>query len=224
VAALTEPAPELAPILEPEAEAEAEALEAALEAPVEEALAESEAEYEIVEEVVYEDVTGELAEGEEYEIVEEVIIEEVEEEPPTLDEPATLEDAVPEGDAFDRGLESLISGETAPGPTEDALAEPEPVAVVAESEPTAVAEPVETAPASATAPPIDITAAGLVKRTPKKRENSAVGGGPLRTAATSQRPTGQTHRSPEEVRAMLSRYRGGLKRGRDGDEAGTDQS
>jgi signal transduction histidine kinase len=206
---------------------------AALEAPAEaEAELAEDEEYEIVEEIVLEEVDEDYAEGDEYEIVEEFVVEEVDEEPEPVTEeptpePATLEEAVPEGDAFDRGLESLISGETATAVEEPPAApepEPEPVAALRESEPATVAEPVE-ARVPAAPPSIgDVTAAGLVKRTPKKRSNSATGTGPLRTAATSQRPTGQTQRSPEEVRAMLSRYRGGLKKGRTGADEGTDNS
>jgi hypothetical protein len=161
------------------------------------------------------------AEPEDYEIVEEVVVEYDE-------EPATFEEAVPEGDAFERGLESLISGETAPGPTEevpvlepepeaepDQALEPEPVVAQAEER---VALPLDDRPPAAPPPTgSEITAAGLVKRTPKKQAASTVGGGPLRTASTISRPTsGHSHRSPEEVRKMLSRYRGGLKRGRQG--------
>jgi hypothetical protein len=88
-----------------------------------------------------------------------------------------------------------------------------------------MAEPVEARiPAAPPSIGEDVTAAGLIKRTPKKRSNTATGTGPLRTAATSQRPTGQTQRSPEEVRAMLSRYRGGLKKGRTGADEGSDKS
>lgn len=209
---------------------------AALEAPVEEVEAElaDDEEYEFVEEIVLEEVDEDYAEGDEYEIVEEIVLEEIDEpdveieEPPAVEEPtpepATLEEAVPEGDAFDRGLESLISGETATA-VEEAAHEPEPVSALRESEPATLAEPVE-ARIPAVPPSIgeDVTAAGLIKRTPKKRSNNATGTGPLRTAATSQRPTGQTQRSPEEVRAMLSRYRGGLKKGRTGADEGSDKS
>ena len=65
----------------------------------------------------------------------------------------------------------------------------------------------------------ELTAAGLVRRTPKKRSEAAVGGGAPGQAA---RTTGATQRSPEEVRKMLSRYRSGLNRGRgsaDGSES-----
>lgn len=55
----------------------------------------------------------------------------------------------------------------------------------------------------------------LAQRTPKDRSDDRVGGGELRMAQTNQRPGGQKSRSPEEVRSLLSNYRGGLERGRD---------
>jgi hypothetical protein len=200
------------------------------------------AEGDAIEDVVY--VEEEAAEEYAPEYAEE---EEVEEEPAAsaeemLDfgEPASLEEAMPEGDAFDRGLESLISGETAPGPTEapvleaepqlepEPVLEAEPVAARAEAEAfvTAAEPQIDHRPPPTPPPPTaDITAAGLVKRTPKKQSAAAVGTGPLRTANTTQRPTSSVHRSPEEVRKMLSRYRGGLQRGRGGPEDdGAEQS
>ena len=159
-----------------------------------------------------------------------------------LDEP--LE--VPEGDEFERGLQSLVSDELPAGPIESdtpgtppteptTFPEPEPVAEV-EPEPVAEAE-VEAEPepepavagltvaeqvaaaSRAEAKAAELTAAGLVRRTPKKRSEAAVGGGAPGQAA---RTTGATQRSPEEVRKMLSRYRSGLNRGRgsaDGSES-----
>lgn len=148
-----------------------------------------------------------------------------------LDEP--LE--VPEGDEFERGLQSLVSDELPAGPIEsdtpgapptepqtrpEPSTEPEPAATatepVPEPEPEAppagitVAEQV-TAAARAEAKAAELTAAGLVRRTPKKRSETAVGGGAPTQAARS---TGASQRSPEEVRKMLSRYRSGLNRGR----------
>ncbi len=57
----------------------------------------------------------------------------------------------------------------------------------------------------------ELTAAGLVRRTPKKRSEDATGGGMPIMAA---RATSGSQRSPEEVRKMLSRYRSGLNKGR----------
>ena len=58
------------------------------------------------------------------------------------------------------------------------------------------------------------TSAPLAQRTPKERSDERVGGGELRMAQTNQRPAGRKARSPEEVRSLLSNYRGGLERGR----------
>jgi anti-sigma regulatory factor (Ser/Thr protein kinase) len=154
-----------------------------------------------------------------------------------LDEP--LE--VPEGDEFERGLQSLVSDELPAGPIEsdtpgtpptepatfpDTETEPEatpaaaeaPVELAAEAEPepevapagVTVAEQV-TAASRAEAKAAEMTAAGLVRRTPKKRSEESVGGG---MPAQAARTTGTSQRSPEEVRKMLSRYRSGLNRGR----------
>jgi hypothetical protein len=84
----------------------------------------------------------------------------------------------------------------------------------------AAAEPeVDRGPATPPSTTTDLTAAGLVKRTPKKQKADAGGTGPLRAANTQQRPSSGSRRSPEEVRKMLSRYRGGLKKGRVDDES-----
>ena len=185
-------------------------------------------------------------------------VEELAPEPAPVDElveepPATYLDAVPEGDEFERGLQSLVSDELAPGPVENAPGQlpTEPaagtlsdldsvpgafgVAGVADAPP-AVADPASAtaeesvvtateaqveAPVEAKAEaPAELTAAGLVRRTPKKRSEDATGGGMPMMAA---RTTGTSQRSPEEVRKMLSRYRSGLNKGRGGaDAASTD--
>jgi len=84
---------------------------------------------------------------------------------------------------------------------------PEPVSVVAEVAPAEVAEEA-----------VPITAAGLVRRTPKERSATATGGG--MAGAEPSVSAGQSQRSPEEIRKMLSRYRSGLNKGRDGDGEG----
>ncbi|MCX7621030.1 MAG: nitrate- and nitrite sensing domain-containing protein [Acidimicrobiales bacterium] len=183
------------------------------------------------------------------------LLEELLEESAELDE-VTTELTVPEGDEFDKGLQSLVSDELPAGPVESETpgapptepepeTEPEPVAeaapepatvAVAEPEPepqqqpqpTPVATPGLTvaeqiaASARSEAASAPLTAAGLVRRTPKKRAATAVGGG-MPTAGVT-RTTGQTHRSPEEVRKMLSRYRSGLNRGRSGADSNTTES
>ena len=151
---------------------------------------------------------------------------------------------MPEGDEFERGLQSLVSDELAPGPVEGApgSAPTEPGGALSDDDsvPGAfgsaaaldeVAPPVlDSAPATATeeAPTVaavsapeeaaELTAAGLVRRTPKKRSEDASGGG-MPMMAT--RATGASQRSPEEVRKMLSRYRSGLNKGRGGADENT---
>jgi hypothetical protein len=163
------------------------------------------------------------------------------------EEPSSYLEAVPEGDEFERGLASLVSDELAPGPVEREpgrapvepgeilsdedsvpgafgsasvvdevtavapVVEDSPAAVVEEIPPPAVVAPVEDAPG-------ELTAAGLVKRTPKKRSEDATGGAMSMSAA---RGTGASQRSPEEVRKMLSRYRSGLNKGRGGADGTT---
>ena len=65
-----------------------------------------------------------------------------------------------------------------------------------------------------------MTAAGLVRRTPKAAVATAVD--PLEAPTSTARPVARSSRSPEEVRRMLSRYRSGLDRGRQGDDAAAD--
>ena len=165
------------------------------------------------------------------------------------EEPSSYLEAVPEGDEFERGLQSLVSDELAPGPVEREpgrapaepgellsdddtvpgafgsaavvddgpsvapIAEEASAAAVEEAPSLAVVTPVEAAPA-------ELTAAGLVKRTPKKKAEDASGGG---MSMSNARGTGASQRSPEEVRKMLSRYRSGLNKGRGGaDETTSD--
>jgi signal transduction histidine kinase len=125
---------------------------------------------------------------------------------------------------FERGLQEILGEErephappTAPAPAyeqgpydqsayappQPARPRPEPIQSVAEQ--VAAASRAETQHA-------ELTAAGLVRRTPKKRADGAVGGGPPITQAP--RVTTSSQRSPEEVRKMLSRYRSGLNKGR----------
>ena len=145
------------------------------------------------------------------------------------------EQVVDEDEEFERGLQSLVDDELPAAPVEPEVAPPvveeppvvveeEPPAPVVEEEPPAPVveeEPPAPAPvAEAPAPvvedqPPSITAAGLVKRTPKKRSEAAVGGGAV-GAAQAQSSSGQSSRSPEEIRKMLSRYRSGLNKGRVG--------
>lgn len=56
----------------------------------------------------------------------------------------------------------------------------------------------------------------LARRTPKAESESKRQ--PARLAQAKQRPSGVTRRSPDQVRSMLTSYRGGLKKARDDDE------
>lgn len=231
------------PATEQAASAPAPAVEAAPEVVVDEP----------VEAPVVEEAEPEPVEAEEEPVVLDEVVEEVEEEEEPL-EPVDaddlldelVEEVVPEGDDFERGLQSLVDDELAPGPVEppapvstaglsdtdsvpgafgttaleeppsaEAPAAPEaPAPVEGSVEAPAQAAPVEAAPAEPALEPggAPLTASGLVRRTPKKRSAAAVGGGMPTVAAA--RATGQTQRSPEEVRKMLSRYRSGLNKGR----------
>jgi hypothetical protein len=164
---------------------------------------------------------------------------------------------VPQGDDFDRGLESVLSDEMPPGPVEsdtpgtpptepatfpngddapapasasaatapieapaDAPEAPNPITTRAPG--ITVAEQV-TAQARAEAKVAEMTAAGLVKRTPKKKSEEAAWAAPNAEQAPV-RSSGASHRSPEEVRKMLSRYRSGLNRGRGSTDTDRDDS
>ena len=133
--------------------------------------------------------------------------------------PASYLDAVPEGDEFERGLQSLVSDELAPGPVENAPGQlpTEPsaeglsdldsvpgafgVAGVADAPrpPRRPRLPRPRRPRWSPPPrrrrgleakaeaPAELTAAGLVRRTPKKRSEDAAGGGMPIMAARSHR-------------------------------------
>ena len=125
--------------------------------------------------------------------------------------PSTLATAVPEGAAFDAGLAALMD-EDAPSDNgaQHTTTAPEPAAAV-DGPSLFGGSSGETESAPQAAP--TRTAAGLVKRVPRASTP---------TTESPERPTGaapaaRTQRSPEEVRAMLSRYRSGLHRGRDGE-------
>ncbi len=122
---------------------------------------------------------------------------------------------VPEGEDFDEGLRTMVEEEMADAPVEPAVemaAEPEPVAEAPAVNTTGktVAEQIAAA-SRAEAKVAELTASGLVRRTPKQRSSA---GGPG-SATVPTKSAGQSTRSPEEVRKMLSRYRAGMNRGRD---------
>jgi signal transduction histidine kinase len=125
--------------------------------------------------------------------------------------PSTLATAVPEGAAFDAGLAALMDEDTTSdnGSHNGASSAPEPASSVDGPSLFGGSDDVESAPQTAPTR----TAAGLVKRVPRASTPAS---------ESQERPTGaapvaRTQRSPEEVRAMLSRYRSGLHRGRDGE-------
>ncbi|WP_195210227.1 sensor histidine kinase [Actinomarinicola tropica] len=130
---------------------------------------------------------------------------------PDVPAPDSLATAVPEGAAFDAGLAALMGDDVdAPATEHDApFAAPAPVdAAPSFDEPAPAAEP-----ATASAPEPARTASGLVKRVPKSAGTATQ----EEPRPTAEAPIARTQRSPEEVRAMLSRYRSGLHRGREAD-------
>ena len=169
-----------------------------------------------------------------------------------VEEPGSYLDAVPEGDDFERGLQSLVSDELAPGPVErahgQAPAEPGSSLSEADSVPGAFGSrpaPVEPpAPVEAETPgavPVDNESAVASATTTVEAKADVIP--PLTAAGLVQRTpkkrsdeatgggmsvlaartTGSGQRSPEEVRKMLSRYRSGLNKGRGGaDGSSTD--
>jgi signal transduction histidine kinase len=133
-----------------------------------------------------------------------------------------VDEVVPEGAAFEQGLQSLVDEELAREPVEPPPAAPVTTAPVVEApvveapvvEAPVVETPAAQAPSSTNEPAgaAPLTAAGLVQRTPKKR--SAGDDSNKLSMSAPARSTGQSQRSPEEVRKMLSRYRSGLNKGR----------
>ncbi len=106
--------------------------------------------------------------------------------PPPDPMPSTLAEALPSGQAFDRGLAALLEHDVEPG-----LVEP-PVDLV---DPPARPEP----------PAPDVTRSGLARRIRKA---------PAERPDTPDRSTAPASRTPDEVRALLARYRSGLDAGR----------
>ncbi|MFN0092999.1 MAG: hypothetical protein ACKVWR_22410, partial [Acidimicrobiales bacterium] len=71
--------------------------------------------------------------------------------------------------------------------------------------------PAAVEPSAPAEPASDVTAAGLVRRSPRQQVQAAAGGAEPVTRVSA------SARSPEDVRRLLSRYRTGLQRGRGGD-------
>lgn len=153
--------------------------------------------------------------------------------------------AIPE-EEFERGLRSLVSDDLPAGPVEPVVPEPGPgprptpgplpplgpdpdpaPAPEPEPEPEPAVAPMpqrgtpEPASPMEERPTAEITAAGLVRRTPKRRSERAADESPV--GGTSSTPVSQSQRSPEEIRRMLSRYRSGLNKGRTGADAEDEQ-
>jgi signal transduction histidine kinase len=154
-----------------------------------------------------------------------------------------IDDVLPGSADLERDLRSLVSDELAPGPVEppapgtelspddsvpgafgtpsvapppeDTPAAPPAEVPAPTTEPESVSAMAGSVPTTGTAEAAPLTAAGLVRRTPKKRTDAP----PPGNVATSAQAMGQSQRSPEEVRKMLSRYRSGLNRGRVGADA-----
>lgn len=116
---------------------------------------------------------------------------------------ASLASAVPEGAAFDAGLAALMGEEPSESTSIDggrpATATDQPV-----DGPTP--PPAETAAGAGS--DAGVTAAGLVKRVPRASTPSDTG----ERAEVGSVSVAASQRSPEEVRAMLSRYRSGLRK------------
>lgn len=99
--------------------------------------------------------------------------------------PPHLADALPEGEAFDRGISGLLApppAHGAPPPVEPPVSPPLPAEVLVPAAP-------------------ERTDAGLVRR---RRGEQA-------PAEQTGRPVAASSRSPEEIREMLARYRSGIK-------------
>jgi len=141
--------------------------------------------------------------------------------------PTTLDEALPEGAAFEAGLAALVdlSPPEPSGAFEAPLAPPPPPPVA--SAPPAPEQGVAPAPASSPPdgaapattprrvpnPPLSgqrLTSAGLVQRSGKPARPASQ----PRPEANGRRAVSASQRSPEEVQAMLSRYRSGLAHGR----------
>lgn len=118
----------------------------------------------------------------------------------------SLASAVPEGDAFDQGLAALM-GEESAGRTDhvadEAPSAPSLFSAEAVNAPTASADNGDDRSGG-------VTSAGLVRRVPKA--NIPVSEPVERPGSGASSSVAASQRSPEEVRAMLSRYRSGLQR------------
>jgi signal transduction histidine kinase len=136
----------------------------------------------------------------------------------------SLASAVPEGEAFDAGLAALMGEE--PSQPRGADEQPQTPAEPAAKAPSLFSDAVIEASIPLDPEPADggVTAAGLVRRVPRAYSPGDPGA-ERPGAATQSTSVAASQRSPEEVRAMLSRYRTGLQRAtRPGDGAGPSSS
>jgi anti-sigma regulatory factor (Ser/Thr protein kinase) len=136
----------------------------------------------------------------------------------------SLASAVPEGEAFDAGLAALMGEE--PSQPRGADEQPQTPAEPAAKAPSLFSDAVIEASIPPDPEPADggVTAAGLVRRVPRAYSPGDPGA-ERPGAATQSTSVAASQRSPEEVRAMLSRYRTGLQRAtRPGDGAGPSSS
>jgi HAMP domain-containing protein len=130
--------------------------------------------------------------------------------------PARLRDALPRAAAFDAGLQALLDGDGPPALVEPPVAESSapdrieavPPALRRRWEPEPAAAPPEPA-----APPPPPESEPLVRRVP--------GATTERERSVAEEP--RIRRSPDEVRALLSRYRSGLQAGRVGDRPASEE-
>ena len=162
-------------------------------------------------------------------------------EPPRWPEPAphqepelipvpTFGQAVPQGAKFDQGLADLLRGDevlgapvliegpVAPNPPVEAPAPADEAPTPVETQPTFETQPFEAptfeAPTSLGTQPT-LTSSGLARRVPKR---ATLDEDPVRPVVEASRPAvAAGRRSPDDVRAMLARYRTGLQRGRTSD-------
>jgi HAMP domain-containing protein/anti-sigma regulatory factor (Ser/Thr protein kinase) len=123
--------------------------------------------------------------------------------------PANLVDAVPQGRDFDQGLAALVRGDELLGPA--GLVEPPVVVPEPHAAPAPEPDP-DPVPLVAAGPAVEpeVTAAGLTRRQPKARTSRDAAPRPTVTGPS----VAPSRRSPDEVRAMLARYRDGQEQGR----------
>jgi signal transduction histidine kinase len=148
-------------------------------------------------------------------VLEEPRVEEPQELPAQKAPIPTFVHAVPQGARFEQGLADLLRGDEVLGAP--VLIEPPVETHPVEEGPPTEARPFEPVPV-ADLPPV--TKSGLARRVPKRANLDQ---DPVRPGVESPRPAiVPGRRSPDDVRAMLARYRTGLQRGRAPETSTTD--